>query len=124
MLVTIEIGGTFTDLIAAGDKGQCIEIKVPSNPNDPSTGALNALNVLSKEFDVEPGAVKEIVHGSTVATNAVIQRKGAKVGLLITEGFKDVPFIQRQHRGKELYNWKFRKPQAIVPRKAVAEIKC
>jgi N-methylhydantoinase A len=123
MLIAIEIGGTFTDLIAVDNDGRYIEMKVSSTPKDPSLGALNALNVLLNEFEVEAGEIKEVLHGSTVATNAVIQRKGPTVGLLITEGFRDVPFIQRQNRGEALYTWRFEKPQHVIARKAIAEIK-
>jgi N-methylhydantoinase A len=123
MIVAIEIGGTFTDYILVKDNGEYIEGKVHSTPDAPWIAAINALNVLFKDFTVNGKQIKEILHGSTVATNAVIQRKGPLVGLLITEGFRDVPFIQRQHRGKDLYNWKFKKAEPIVSRSAVCEIR-
>jgi len=123
MIVSIEIGGTFTDYIAVGDGGEHIEGKVHSTPDDPWMGALNALNVLFEGYGVKTKDIEEILHGSTVATNSVIERKGPAIGLLITEGFKDVPFIQRQHRGKDLYNWKYKKPKPIISRRAVCEIR-
>jgi len=123
MFVAIEIGGTFTDLIAVGSDGRYIQKKVRSTPEDPCQGALNALSILFEEYGVKPKDIQALLHGSTVGTNAVIQRKGPMVGLLITEGFKDVPFIQRQHRGKELYNWRFKKPKEIVSRRAIGEIR-
>ncbi len=123
MIVSIEIGGTFTDYIAVSDEGQYIEGKVHSTPDAPWMAALNALDVLFEECGVKIEAIAEILHGSTIATNAVIQRKGPKIGLLITEGFRDIPFIQRQHRGKDLYNWKFKKPEPLVSRSAVCEIR-
>jgi N-methylhydantoinase A len=106
MRVGIDTGGTFTDFVFYD--GQCIKTyKIASNPKDPSKAILAGLNViLGKEI-----RNIEIVHGTTVATNVLIERKGAKVALITTKGFEDIIEIGRQNRGK-LYDlfWEPREP--------------
>lgn len=108
--IGVECGGTFTDLIAFNDAGSVIATnKVFSTPWDPSEAVFNGLS----EFDpsVLNGAV--LFHGSTVATNALIERKGALVGFITTAGFEDIPFLQRQDRA-EMYNLEIIVPQPLV----------
>lgn len=85
MRVGIEIGGTFTDLIAI-DAGRVSVCKVPSTPDAPEAGFRNALAAAG----IFASDVVDLVHGSTVATNAVLERKGARVALVATEGFRDL----------------------------------
>lgn len=95
--IGVDTGGTFTDFVFL--RGRRLEIyKCPSTPQDPSQGILDGVALLSGE-----ASTPEIVHGSTVATNAVLERKGARVALVATEGFEDVLHIGRQTR-QELYN--------------------
>ena len=82
MRVGVEVGGTFTDLVAIKD-GNVQVAKVPSVPARPDEGAMASLAA----GQVDLSAVEELVHGSTVATNAILERKGARVALLIQEGF-------------------------------------
>ena len=95
--IGVDTGGTFTDLVLLRDAGLEVH-KVRSTPDDPARGILQGIEELT-------GGVRadDIVHGSTVATNAVLERKGARVGLLVTAGFEDVLRIGRQTR-PELYN--------------------
>src|SRR5262249_873977 len=93
MRIGIDTGGTFTDVVvASGDEISCF--KVPSTPDDPSRAILEALE--SRGLAAERGV--EIVHGSTVATNALLEGKTARTALLTTEGFEDVLEIGRQTR--------------------------
>jgi N-methylhydantoinase A/oxoprolinase/acetone carboxylase beta subunit len=95
--IGVDTGGTFTDLVLLNDDGLHVH-KVRSTPDDPARGILGGIEELTT------GApVADVVHGSTVATNAVLERKGARVGLLVTAGFEDVLRIGRQTR-PELYN--------------------
>src|SRR5919112_1542676 len=90
----VDVGGTFTDLVALSAKGTLITAKVPSTPQDQSEGVMNALNT----SEVEPDAVVALAHGMTVATNALLERRGARLALLTTEGFRDILEIARQDR--------------------------
>ncbi len=94
-IVGIDVGGTFTDLyLSPGDGSPDRVVKVPSTPDDPSRGLADALDACG----VEPDALSLILHGTTIATNAVIERKGAKVALITTQGFRDVLELGRRDR--------------------------
>jgi N-methylhydantoinase A len=93
MIVGIDIGGTFTDLVSCED-GRLTSVKVPSTPNDFSEGFSTALSAV----DPDGSRIAQIVHATTVATNALIQRKGGRVGLITTEGFRDVLSLRRRDR--------------------------
>ncbi|MEM1316191.1 MAG: hydantoinase/oxoprolinase family protein, partial [Pseudomonadota bacterium] len=116
MRVGIEVGGTFTDLIAV--EGGAVRVaKVPSTPEAPDRGALNALAAAG----IAPEAVADLVHGSTVATNAVLERKGGRVGVLVTRGMRDLLRLQRHDR-RAIYDLHYAKPEPIAPREDVLEI--
>lgn len=94
-VVGIDVGGTFTDLYFAGADGVSHRIlKVPSTPDDPSIGLLNALD----RAGLDPAGLDAILHGTTIATNAVIERRGARCALLTTRGFRDVLELGRRDR--------------------------
>ena len=118
MRVGVEVGGTFTDLILVNDDGEVVATgKVLSTTEDPAGGVLNALRQLDAlQHDGIP-----LIHGSTVATNAVIERKGARVGLLVTAGFRDILELQRQDR-ETIYDIHYRKPEPLVSATAVREV--
>ncbi|MDP8981883.1 MAG: hydantoinase/oxoprolinase family protein, partial [Acidobacteriota bacterium] len=99
MRIGIDAGGTFTDFIVASDDGSLETFKLRSNPRDPAAVILEGLN---RAAGSRKRAV-EVVHGSTVATNALLERKGARTALVTTAGFEDVIQIGRQNRA-ELYN--------------------
>ncbi|PRG03864.1 hydantoinase [Burkholderia multivorans] len=115
MKVGVEVGGTFTDLVAYGD-GNVRVIKVPSTPASPDIGVLDALRVAGIDF----ASIEDFAHGSTVATNAVLERKGGKVAFIATEGFRDILFLQRHDR-KQIYDLFYKKPVPPVQRRACFE---
>lgn len=108
MRVGIEIGGTFTDLVAAGPDGIRVA-KVPSTPASPDQAAFAALVAAGIPFE----AIGQLVHGSTVATNAVLERNGARLGLLVTRGFRDILLLRRQDRLR-IFDLFYRKPPPLV----------
>ena len=114
--VGVEVGGTFTDLVAFEKEGVRIT-KVPSTPPAPHRGAIAALD----ESGLALSATGDLVHGSTVATNAVLERKGARVAFFATEGFRDLLTLQRQSR-RSIYDIHYRKPEPVVPRCDTFEI--
>ena len=96
--IGIDIGGTFTDIVCRGDDGSVRIAKVPTTRGDPSKAVLAALQTARDDWGVSPSDISRFTHGTTVATNAVLERKGARIGLIATEGFKDVLEIGRQMR--------------------------
>jgi N-methylhydantoinase A len=92
--IGIDVGGTFTDLVAVDDSGRVTLAKAATTPRDPSLGAMEGLDLLAaalgKSLPALLAETERIVHGTTVATNALLERKGAKVGLLTTEGRRDI----------------------------------
>ena len=101
--IGVDIGGTFTDVVAVDDDGRMRIAKVPSTRSDPSAAVRTVLSQLLPQWRVEAERVRRFAHGTTVATNAVLERKGARVGLLATEGFTDVLEIGRQNR-RQIYD--------------------
>jgi len=114
--VGIEVGGTFTDLVAFED-GQVLVTKVPSTPESPDIGAFSALGAAGISSD----SVTDLVHGSTVATNAILERKGARVAFITTAGFRDILFLQRHDR-RNIYDLRYRKPEPPVERRDCFEV--
>jgi N-methylhydantoinase A len=114
--VGIEVGGTFTDLIAL-DRGEVRIAKVPSVPRSPEEGVFAALEAAGIPLD----RVADLVHGSTVATNTVLERKGALTALIVTRGFRDILLLQRQDRPK-VYQLVYQKPAAVVERRDTLEV--
>jgi N-methylhydantoinase A/oxoprolinase/acetone carboxylase beta subunit len=94
--VGVDIGGTFTDLVARDGDCSITSLKIPSTRGAESQAVRQAIAQLLASRGVEPEAITRFVHGTTVATNAVLERKGARIGLLTTEGFRDVLQIGRQ----------------------------
>ncbi|MDA1322115.1 MAG: hydantoinase/oxoprolinase family protein, partial [Proteobacteria bacterium] len=112
----IDVGGTFTDAILINEETGATRIaKVPSTPKDPSIGFLNAVERILREASIKPADVGYLVHGTTVATNAIIEGNLAPTGFLTTEGFRDMLEIQRQVR-PALYDLLFEKQRPLVPR--------
>jgi N-methylhydantoinase A len=119
MRIGVDIGGAFTDLVAYDEqKGKIIWVKVETTPEDPSAGVLNAI----RKSKVNMADVVTIVgHGQTVVINSIITRSGAKVGLLTTEGYRDVLILQRANR-RDVYNFAYRKPEPFVARYLTHEV--
>jgi N-methylhydantoinase A len=118
--IGVDVGGTFTDLVAIDEGGLTTLAKVPSTPEDPSLGVLEGLSQLSGRFGVDRSALlrdtERIVHGTTVATNALLEHKGARLGLLTTEGHRDVVEM-REGLKDDRYNLRMAPPEQLVPRR-------
>ena len=106
----VDVGGTFTDLVALVD-GEVKTAKVPSTPKDQSQGVMKSMEVAG----IEPAEVAAFAHGMTVATNALLERNGARTALVTTEGFRDILEIGRQNR-PDLYDLTKGRPESLVPR--------
>ncbi len=112
----VDTGGTFTDATLIDTTTGAVRIaKVHSTPHDPSVGFLDAVRRISEDKTIEHSEIGDIVHGTTVATNAVIEGNVARTAFLTTEGFRDMLEIARQIR-PSLYDLRFEKPRPIVPR--------
>ncbi|MGZ0190271.1 MAG: hydantoinase/oxoprolinase N-terminal domain-containing protein, partial [Alphaproteobacteria bacterium] len=93
-IVGVDVGGTFTDVFAVNERtGEVVTAKTPSTPADQSIGFLNGLNAAAPITEIDA-----VVHGTTVGTNALLERKGARTGLIATEGFRDVLEMRRRDR--------------------------
>ena len=117
--IGIDVGGTFTDIVAVSDTGTVTFSKAASTPNDPSIGVMNAVERLADELGINSETLlsktESIVHGTTVATNALLERKGAKTGLLTTVGHRDV-LEMREGLKDDRYNMRLPAPAPLVPR--------
>ena len=117
--IGVDVGGTFTDLVLADRRGRMWVAKVPSVPADPSEGVLDALTRVAADLGIERHELlaqcSQLVHGSTIATNTMLEGTGAKVGLVTTDGFRDALEIRRGLRENQ---WDHRRPFApvLVPR--------
>ena len=115
----IDIGGTFTDLVTVDKSGTVTFVKTASTPEDQSSGVLAGLNLMAEHLGIGLADLlartDRIVHGMTVATNALLERKGAKVALLTTEGHRDV-LEMREGLKPERYNLRLARPEPLVPR--------
>jgi N-methylhydantoinase A len=117
--IGIDVGGTFTDLAAVDASGRVVIAKCASTPRDQSEGLLEGLGLLAAECGTDLAGLlartERIVHGTTVATNALLERKGARVGLLTTEGHRDV-IEMREGLKDDRYNVRMPPPIPLVPR--------
>jgi len=101
--VGVDVGGTFTDIVLerpndTGDGQQVVVTKVPSTPHDQSEGVVAGVMHVCEQAGVSPGDIGMLFHGTTIATNMVIERKGAEVGMLTTRGFRDILHMARHKR--------------------------
>ena len=100
MQIGVDIGGTFTDIVALGVDGRLVLTKVPSTPKDLLEGTAHAIRRVLALAEATPANVTRFVHGTTVATNAVLEHKGAVTAVLATEGFEDILELGRQKRSR------------------------
>ena len=118
--IGIDVGGTFTDLVAVDGTGRLHHAKAPSTPQDQSLGVLDGLSRLAEAMGLDRATLlartERIVHGTTVATNALLERKGARVGLLTTEGHRDV-LEMREGLKDDRYDLRQPPPEPLVPRR-------
>ncbi|MDC0987412.1 hydantoinase/oxoprolinase family protein [Alphaproteobacteria bacterium] len=120
--IGVDTGGTFTDLVLIDPSaGRQVIHKLPTTPDDPARGILEGVRALLDSAGVVPSAIDFLVHGTTLATNAMLQRRYAKTGLLTTEGFRDVLEIGRQRR-PSFYNLDVSKPVAPATRDCIFEV--
>jgi N-methylhydantoinase A len=114
--VGIDIGGTFTDLIMVdAETGERFISKVLTTPKDPSVGALHGLRELLDARGIRGADVSHVIHGTTLVTNALIERKGARTGLVTTRGFRDILEMGREKR-YDIYDLFLEMPEPLVPR--------
>jgi N-methylhydantoinase A len=113
----VDIGGTFTDLLLVDEQSGRFRVgKVLTTASEPAAGVRGALTGELQSGDLSADTLGTLVHGTTLVTNAVIERKGATTALLITEGFRDTLFIGREHR-YDMYDALLEKPEPLVPRR-------
>ena len=96
--VGVDIGGTFTDVVCLTPDSQVRLVKIPTTKGDPSIAVLKAVRHMQEAWGIAPADIVRFAHGTTIATNAVLERKVAKIGLITTEGFRDVLEVGRQFR--------------------------
>lgn len=121
-MIGVDVGGTFTDFFAFdGCSGRAVYWKRPSTPSNPTEAVIAGLKELAETHDVPLDDVERLCHGSTVATNTLIQRRGAEVAMVTTKGFRDVLEIGRQVR-PAIYDFQLDPPDPLVPRSRRFEI--
>lgn len=104
--VGVDVGGTFTDVFMLDDAGgQPLTAKVPSTPDDPSIAVINGIDKVCTEHGVDPAQIRAVMHGTTVATNAVLTGNGARVGLIVTEGYRQILHLARGFVPGALSGW-------------------
>jgi N-methylhydantoinase A len=117
--IGVDVGGTYTDLVATDETGRTVFAKSPSTPADQSIGVMAGLEELARRLNVSRAdmlaATERLVHGTTVATNALLERKGAKVALLTTDGHRDV-IEMREGLKPDRYDLRSPPPEPLVPR--------
>lgn len=122
----VDVGGTFTDLVQVNDEtGAFYRAKTPSTPDDPSEGVLEGLRRICRDSGTSAADISNILHGTTVATNAVLEGKGARVGLLTTEGFREILHLARSQTPGPLAGWiimmKPEPPASLIDTREVRE---
>jgi len=121
--IGFDVGGTFTDFTLHDvASGALHHFKVPTSPADPSEGIADGLNALLSRHGIAPQEISFAGHGTTIATNMVIERRGVRTGLITTQGFRDVLEIGRQTR-PHLYDYTVRTPPPLVPRAYRLEVR-
>jgi len=119
--VAADIGGTFTDIAAVTEDGELLTWKLPSTPPNFADAVSTGIDALFRKHSLKLSEIDEVLHGCTVATNAILEQKGAKTALITTKGFRDVLEIQRV-RVPKLYDPLYEKPSPLVPRNLRFEV--
>src|SRR5579875_1176049 len=123
--VAVDTGGTFCDFVVLDESTGRYRIhKVPSTPGDPSRAVLEGLALIAAE-GVSPAGIRFFSHGTTVATNALLEERGARTGLVVTRGFRGIYETMEQSRpfGPSLFDLRYRKPALLAPERATAEVR-
>ena len=117
--IGIDVGGTFTDFVVAQEGEPPRYFKTSSTPHDPSEGVLEGLRDVADAYGLSPkdllASTEIVIHGTTVATNTLVERKGAKVGLITTDGFRDL-LEMREGMKEDRYNLRMKPVEPLVPR--------
>ena len=119
--IGVDIGGTFTDIVLLGADGSVNTRKVSSTPDDYGRGIVDGITGLLNELSVAASAVDGVVHATTVATNTILEMKGARTACITTEGFRDV-LEMRRLRIPEMYNLQYQTPPPLAPRRYRHEV--
>ncbi len=121
--LAIDVGGTFTDVVLSNlDTGAIHLVKAPSTPSDPSQGFMEGLSKVLDESGIDGASLRRIFHGTTIATNAILEGKGTTVGLIVSDGFKYVLEIARQGMPRLVSNHVWVKPERPVPPERIFEV--
>ena len=124
--VCIDIGGTFTDCLVSDDKGKIAIFKVPTTPGEFEKGFIEVLGVAAEGLGLPPrdfvAQIDIIVHGSTVSTNALVERKTARAGLIVNHGHADILTLREGPRGGA-FEWRLDYPEPYVPRKLTRTVR-
>ena len=119
--VGVDVGGTFTDVVLLGDDGRMVARKVSSTPEDYSRGIAEGVAAALADCGATPDDVTSVVHATTVATNTILEQKGARTGLITTRGFRDV-LEMRRLRIPVMYDLQYEKPPPLAPRHLRREV--
>jgi N-methylhydantoinase A/oxoprolinase/acetone carboxylase beta subunit len=104
--IGVDVGGTFTDLIYVDDEAGTVEVhKLPTTPDDPSRGTIEGISTLAHDAGTDPSELDQVFHGTTIATNIVIEHNGATVGMITTEGYRDILHIARHKKPLNFSNY-------------------
>jgi len=113
--MAVDIGGTFTDIVTLLPDGRLLTKKVSSTPNNYADAIIEGLRQLGDEHRLKLDAIAEFMHATTIGSNAILEQRGARIGLITTKGFRDVLELRRL-RMPRLYDLEWEKPQPLVPR--------
>ena len=116
-----DIGGTFTDLALTSPDGASVTMKLPSTPDDYGRAIVEGTLRLCRERGIGPDQLSQVLHGCTIATNAILENAGARTALITTRGFRDVLELRRI-RVPRLYEPLYQKPPALAPRNLRLEV--
>ena len=119
--IGVDVGGTFTDIVLTLPDGRVYVNKTTTTSQDPGEGVVTGIAAVLAESGIASGSVAEVVHGTTVASNTILQKSGARTGLLTTRGFRDVLEIARI-RTPGMFDLTWRKPEPLVPRRWRLEV--
>lgn len=118
--IGVDIGGTFTDLcLINSETAEVRTHKTPTTPTDPAIGFLTGVDEMLEEHGVPMSSVSHMVHGTTLASNVILEAEGRGIALLTTQGFRDVLIIQRQKRF-DIYDLDIEKPTPLLKRRRCA----
>jgi N-methylhydantoinase A len=120
--VGVDVGGTFTDFVMLAGDGSTRTLKIPSTPSQPERAVIEGIGTLLAQADIRPDSVSEVLHGTTVGSNTLLQKTGARCGLITTAGFRDVLEIGRV-RTPTMFDLSWRKPEPLVPRRWRLEVR-